>query len=188
MLIKIISVINHQLKGIDIHIKFHYSFVFIDGNVISRDGSEILAWASAQIVCICSVNPHKVIDSAFGTNTNHVSLTSTSLSPSRGEHGRIIFSTKPKILVCDLSLAPAQSFDCKLIIQLRLKKLKKKKFFLFHLVFIDSYEETLPSDLPPSFRGQAVKYSYKLKIGLQKVSSPVKMLHLPLRLITWQSE
>jgi len=127
-----------------------------------RDGSEILAWASAQIVCICSVNPHKVIDSAFGTNTNHVSLTSTSLSPSRGEHGRIIFSTKPKILVCDLSLAPAQSFDY-------------------------SYEETLPSDLPPSFRGQAVKYSYKLKIGLQKVSSPVKMLHLPLRLITWQT-
>jgi len=127
----------------------------------ARSECEILAWASAQIVCICSINPQKVTDSTFGSST-HTTLTTTSLSPSRGEHGCVIFSTKPKILVCDLSLAAAQSAAYK-------------------------YEETLPSDLPPSFRGQAVKYSYKLKIGMQKVGSQIKMLHLPLRLMTWQT-
>lgn len=52
--------------------------------------------------------------------------------------------------------------------------------------FIDVYEEVLPFDLPSSFRGQAVKYSYKIKIGLQRVGSPIKMLHLPFRLMTMQ--
>lgn len=52
--------------------------------------------------------------------------------------------------------------------------------------YIDYYEEILPCDLPPSFRGQAVKYSYKLKIGLQRLGANVKMLHLPLRVMTWQ--
>lgn len=44
----------------------------------------------------------------------------------------------------------------------------------------------MPCDLPPSFRGQAVKYSYKLKVGLQRLGAAVKMLHLPLRVMTWQ--
>ncbi len=63
--------------------------------------------------------------------------------------------------------------------------------FLFSITSIhsdsDIYEETLPSNLPPSFRGQAVKYSYKLKIGLQRVGAAVKLLHVPFRLMTWQS-
>ena len=49
-----------------------------------------------------------------------------------------------------------------------------------------TYEDIVPFELPPSYRGQAVKYSYKLKIGMQRVGAPVKMLHLPLRLMMWQ--
>jgi len=171
----------HHQKGIH-SIKFSI-LSFYDYFLFHR-GCEILAWASAQIVCICSINPQKVTDSAFGSNSTHVSLTTTSLSPSRGEHGSVIFSTKPKILVCDLSLVPTQSAVCKLKI---LKQNVPQKLIRLLLYCTDNYEETLPSDLPPSFRGQAVKYSYKLKIGMQKVGSPIKMLHLPLRLITWQS-
>jgi len=74
----------------------------------------------------------------------------------------VIFSTKPKILVCDLSLSPGQQKDY-------------------------TYEEVLPLHLAPSYRGHAVRYSYKLKIGLQRVGAPVKMLHLSLRLITWKA-
>ena len=83
-------------------------------NVCSLRESETLAWASAQIVCLCSINPQKVSDPSFSTSHSHhgTSATSTSLSPSRGEHGCVIYSTKPKILICDLSLASGQHKEC----------------------------------------------------------------------------
>ncbi|XP_077202788.1 RAB6A-GEF complex partner protein 2 isoform X3 [Paroedura picta] len=48
---------------------------------------------------------------------------------------------------------------------------------------VDSYCETLPVDGPPSFRGQAVKYVYKLTIGCQRVNSPIKLLRVPFRVL-----
>lgn len=45
------------------------------------------------------------------------------------------------------------------------------------------YRETLPGDGPPSYRGQLVKYSYKITIGTQKVNSPIKLLRVPLRVL-----
>ncbi|KAH1169199.1 hypothetical protein KIL84_013789 [Mauremys mutica] len=47
----------------------------------------------------------------------------------------------------------------------------------------DSYCETLPVDGPPSFRGQSVKYVYKLTIGCQRVNSPIKLLRVPFRVL-----
>ncbi|XP_075774456.1 RAB6A-GEF complex partner protein 2 isoform X4 [Pelodiscus sinensis] len=47
----------------------------------------------------------------------------------------------------------------------------------------DSYCETLPAAGPPSFRGQAVKYVYKLTVGCQRVHSPIKLLRLPFRVL-----
>ncbi|XP_074935958.1 RAB6A-GEF complex partner protein 2 isoform X2 [Phalacrocorax aristotelis] len=47
----------------------------------------------------------------------------------------------------------------------------------------DSYSETLPIDGPPSFRGQSVKYVYKLTIGCQRVNSPIKLLRVPFRVL-----
>ncbi len=45
------------------------------------------------------------------------------------------------------------------------------------------YHETIPSDAPPSYRGQAVKYSYKVTIGTQRVNSPIKLLRVPFRVL-----
>uniref|UniRef100_A0A8C1JWV9 RAB6A-GEF complex partner protein 2-like n=1 Tax=Cyprinus carpio TaxID=7962 RepID=A0A8C1JWV9_CYPCA len=47
----------------------------------------------------------------------------------------------------------------------------------------DSYSEVVPTDGPPSFRGQAVKYVYKLTIGCQRVNSPIKLLRVPFRVL-----
>lgn len=75
-----------------------------------------------------------------------------------GERGQCILSTPPKILFCDLRLDPGES----------------KSY---------SYCETLPIDGPPSFRGQSVKYVYKLTIGCQRVNSPIKLLRVPFRVL-----
>lgn len=50
-------------------------------------------------------------------------------------------------------------------------------------LFVDIYRERIPSDSPPSYRGQLVKYSYKITIGTQRVNSPVKLLRLPIRVL-----
>ncbi|ELW70310.1 Retrograde Golgi transport protein RGP1 like protein [Tupaia chinensis] len=47
----------------------------------------------------------------------------------------------------------------------------------------DSYSEVLPIEGPPSFRGQSVKYVYKLTIGCQRVNSPITLLRVPLRVL-----
>lgn len=47
----------------------------------------------------------------------------------------------------------------------------------------DTYSELVPTDGPPSFRGQAVKYVYKLTIGCQRVNSPIKLLRVPFRVL-----
>uniref|UniRef100_A0A3Q2XV12 GP1 homolog, RAB6A GEF complex partner 1 n=1 Tax=Hippocampus comes TaxID=109280 RepID=A0A3Q2XV12_HIPCM len=51
----------------------------------------------------------------------------------------------------------------------------------------DSYGEIVPVDGPPSFRGQAVKYVYKLTIGCQRVNSPIKLLRVPFRVLVLQA-
>lgn len=50
-------------------------------------------------------------------------------------------------------------------------------------MIVDIYRERLPSDSPPSYRGQLVKYSYKITIGAQRVNSPVKLLRVPIRIL-----
>ena len=78
---------------------------------------DVLGWASAQVVCICSINPQKV--QMIGKNVKTSSLPTTvksnctSLTPSRGERGSVIYSSNPKILVCDLKLSGDTITDCK---------------------------------------------------------------------------
>jgi len=130
----------------------------------SRDVQETLAWASAQIICTCSVNEGKVAlpRSSYAVNAPVVTYSQdTSFAPTKGEQGYVVVSTKPKILFCDIRLSPGES-KCVL------------------------YRETLPMEAPPSFRGQAVKYSYKITIGTQRVHSPIKLLKLPIRVLVLQ--
>jgi hypothetical protein len=50
-------------------------------------------------------------------------------------------------------------------------------------IFLDVYEDVVPSESPPSYKGQAVKYSYKVTIGAQKVNQPAKLIRIPFRVM-----
>ncbi|KAG7156534.1 RAB6A-GEF complex partner protein 2-like 1, partial [Homarus americanus] len=45
------------------------------------------------------------------------------------------------------------------------------------------YREILPCDAPPTYRGQLLKYAYKITIGTQRLGSPTKLLRVPIRVI-----
>lgn len=125
-----------------------------------------LAWASAQIHCQCSVNESRVkLPTRIDRSSNELSTDSnascTSFVPSRGEEGRCLLSTQPKILFCDLKLAPGES----------------RNYF---------YSDTIPFDGVPSFKGHTVKYSYKITVGTSRVQGESKLLRLPIRVLVLQ--
>ncbi|CAG9834221.1 unnamed protein product [Diabrotica balteata] len=119
------------------------------------DVFESLAWASAQIHCQCFTDSKVPKDRASENISN---FPVTALSVHTNENARVEVATKPKILFCDLRLSPGQS-----------------KTYI--------YREKIPNDSPPSYRGQLVKYSYKITIGTQRVNSPVKLLRVPIRVL-----
>ncbi|XP_029439041.1 RAB6A-GEF complex partner protein 2 isoform X2 [Rhinatrema bivittatum] len=121
--------------------------------------SEMLAWASAQIHCQFHASENRVLLPPSEDSKHDVQAENeTVFVPNRGERGQCILSTPPKILFCDLRLDPGES----------------KSY---------SYCETLPIEGPPSFRGQSVKYVYKLTIGCQRVNSAIKLLRVPFRVL-----
>ncbi|XP_060518902.1 RAB6A-GEF complex partner protein 2 [Cylas formicarius] len=121
------------------------------------DVFECLAWASAQIHCQCFTDT-KILKDKGVNKHSPIALADTSLGTLTGENAKLVFSTKPKILFCDLRLCPGQT-----------------KTFV--------YKEKIPTDSPPSYRGQLVKYSYKIVIGTQKVNCPVKLTRLHIRVL-----
>ncbi|RZF33861.1 hypothetical protein LSTR_LSTR009885 [Laodelphax striatellus] len=126
----------------------------------NKDVLETLAWASAQIHCLRSTSDKINISTPEAVVPEEVCISSseTSFAPCRGDRGKIVLSTKPKILFCDLRLSPGES-----------------KTYL--------YTEVLPNHSPPSYRGQLVKYSYKITVGTQRVNCPIKQLRVPLRVL-----
>ncbi|CAG9760219.1 unnamed protein product [Ceutorhynchus assimilis] len=117
------------------------------------DVFESLAWASAQIHCQCFT------DAKIHKNEQEkIALANTSLSTVTGDNAKVEFATKPKILFCDLRLSPGQT-----------------RLFV--------YREKVPTDSPPSYRGQLVKYSYKITIGMQKINTPIKQMKVPIRVL-----
>jgi hypothetical protein len=77
----------------------------------------------------------------------------------KGEKGRVIYASNPKILFCDLKLMPNES-----------------KTFVYY--------ETIPEDCPPSYNGTKVKYQYKLSIGTQRVNASIQLLRIPIRILS----
>ncbi|XP_063231541.1 RAB6A-GEF complex partner protein 2 isoform X2 [Bacillus rossius redtenbacheri] len=128
----------------------------------NSDVFENLVWASVQIHCQCSTSSrvaYPSADNAYAAEEISTANTAdTSFAPCRGERGHVVLSTKPKILFCDLRLSTGES-----------------KSYM--------YSEVLPSEAPPSYRGQAVKYSYKVTIGTQRVNSLIKLLRVPIRVL-----
>lgn len=127
----------------------------------SQNNVDCLAWASVQINCQCSVSDTRInLPNTRKLSSEEISPSSsdTSFVPNRGEQGMTVLSTKPRILFCDLKLKPGES----------------KSF---------AFEDVIPADAPPSYRGQAIKYSYKLIIGAQMLEHPTKLLRIPFRVL-----
>ncbi|XP_077988860.1 RAB6A-GEF complex partner protein 2-like [Glandiceps talaboti] len=117
-----------------------------------------LAWASAQIHCQCNISESRVLLPSSASSEQSKSGNETTFVPSRGERGITVLSSQPKILFCDLTLVPGES----------------RTFY---------YKEVIPRDAPPSYKGQSVKYSYKVTIGTQRLNSPTKLLRVPFRVL-----
>uniref|UniRef100_A0A1A9X448 RAB6A-GEF complex partner protein 2 n=1 Tax=Glossina brevipalpis TaxID=37001 RepID=A0A1A9X448_9MUSC len=117
---------------------------------------ENLAWASAQLHCYRKTS--------FNVNSQGKPLDlsemigKTALDAVTQAPGDIIITTKPKILFCDLKLKPNES-----------------KIYFFN--------EFVPRNGPPTYRGQDIKYFYRLTIATQRVKSKVQTLAVPIRVL-----
>lgn len=89
---------------------------------------------------------------------NSLTNRDTAFHPLKDERGQVVFSTKPKFLFCDL-------------------KLKFKESQLFH------FNDKLPDYSPPSYNGNAIRYFYKITIGIQRVNSTIKLLPVPFKVL-----
>ncbi|CAF0735384.1 unnamed protein product [Didymodactylos carnosus] len=135
----------------------------------SSNSVEKLSWASVQLHCQRYVNEQKVnlqrqatnvktTSSASNNNTvvkEVIPADSTAFIATKGETGQTIYTSKPCVLFCDLKLQPGEI----------------------------SYSETIATHVAPSFRGQYVKYSYKLTIGTQRVNCPTTLIRVPFRVL-----
>uniref|UniRef100_A0A914V2V0 RGP1 n=1 Tax=Plectus sambesii TaxID=2011161 RepID=A0A914V2V0_9BILA len=120
---------------------------------------ESLAWCSVQLHCQEVLNGGRVKVPPSRQQKKSTHGPNTALLPGRGENGFTVHASRPTVLFCDLQLRPeeSRSFRC---------------------------TEVLPEeDTPPTYKGHAVKYMYKLTIGVQHVNSPVKLLRIPLRVL-----
>jgi len=129
------------------------------------DAGVVLAWASAQLNCFCTVSDSKVaiLDKSVtrkSSNPGHGPQSQqTSFQPTAGEAGLAVLSTPTKILFCDLSLYPGE----------------RRTY---------SYTETVPHTASPTYRGTSVKYSYKVTIGTQRLNCQTSMLRVPIRVLS----
>lgn len=120
---------------------------------------ETLAWASAQIDCVCLTNSKVPILSSGSASLTPASLSDTAFKTVKSnDKGHVVFSSKPKIIFCDLQVNPGTS-----------------KSFM--------YRETLPPEAPPYYLGKLVRYTYKITFGTQRVNCPIKLLRVPLRVL-----
>ncbi|KAH8418480.1 hypothetical protein KR009_004822 [Drosophila setifemur] len=117
---------------------------------------ENLAWASAQLHC------YRKTSYSSSTADKTAELTEmigrTALDAVTQAPGEVIVATKPKILFCDLRLLPGDS----------------KMYF---------FNEFVPRDGPPTYRGHDIRYFYKITIATQRVKSKVQTLTVPIRVL-----
>ncbi|TPX68846.1 hypothetical protein SpCBS45565_g02868 [Spizellomyces sp. 'palustris'] len=154
------------------------------GSAPSPMGSkpESITWAYVQMTGHFSVDPAFIKASAFealkskvmyrsaavtgggvgGGGTLGISSTKSSPNDRSAETKNLpLYSTPPSILFTDLSLAPGESKTYK-------------------------YEILLPANLPPSHRGKAIRFSYKLIVGIQRggIAHRSQVIQLPFRVFS----
>ncbi len=156
--------------------------------IISSRTFEKISWASVQLHCQRYVNEQKVnlqqqiantkSNDSLATNIDIVPLDSTALIATKGETGQTVYTSKPCVLFCDLKLQPGETRTCSY--SFLFVKRWTLKYFSYDL---DSYSETISTHVPPTFRGNYVKYSYKLTIGTQRVNCPTSLIRVPFRVL-----
>ncbi|EDV94791.1 RAB6A-GEF complex partner protein 2 [Drosophila grimshawi] len=117
---------------------------------------ENLAWASVQLHCYRKTsysNPIADKSAELAELIGRTALDAVTQTP-----GEVIVATKPKILFCDLRLQPGDT-----------------KIYFFN--------ELVPRDGPPTYRGHDIRYFYKITIATQRVKSKVQTLTLPIRVL-----
>ncbi|KAI9011338.1 Rgp1-domain-containing protein [Gaertneriomyces semiglobifer] len=151
------------------------------GSAPSEFGShpEQITWAYAQMTGHFSIDPNFVKPAAFASLKSAVMYRAAgvpgsgmggggSLALATGAQGDNsetknlpLYSTPPSILFTNLSLGPGENQSYK-------------------------YEITLPTSLPPSHRGKAVRFSYKLIIGVQRggIAHRSQVIQLPFRVFS----
>ncbi|XP_033238750.1 RAB6A-GEF complex partner protein 2 isoform X1 [Drosophila pseudoobscura] len=117
---------------------------------------ENLAWASAQLHCYRKTSYST--PAADKTQELTELIGRTALDAVTQAPGEVIVATKPKILFCDLKLQPGET-----------------KIYFFN--------EFVPRDGPPTYRGHDIRYFYKITIATQRVKSKVQTLTVPIRVL-----
>ncbi|KRG01788.1 RAB6A-GEF complex partner protein 2 isoform X2 [Drosophila mojavensis] len=115
-----------------------------------------LAWASVQLHCYRKTSYST--QSADKTAELAELIGRTALDAVTQTPGEVIVATKPKILFCDLKLQPGET----------------KMYF---------FNEFVPRDGPPTYRGHDIRYFYKITIATQRVKSKVQTLTVPIRVL-----
>ena len=76
---------------------------------------QVILWSCAQIDCHCYTDESKVVLNSLQYNDSNQNKDneSTSFQPNKDRVGISIYSSKPKILFCNVALKPNESRSCK---------------------------------------------------------------------------
>jgi hypothetical protein len=146
-----------------------------------------IAWVALQLHGICSVEPARVamrelpaVSSVFLPPTvrdkpssvgKHGAMAATAL-PNLADFGPNTFcflSTPLSIVACDVAVGHSKQVGYS---SCRLSHQRQVMFFV-----------ALPLDLPPSYKGLAVRYQYLLTVAAQKSRYPAMVSRLPVRVL-----
>ncbi|KAF8359992.1 hypothetical protein PRIPAC_94987, partial [Pristionchus pacificus] len=130
------------------------SSIYLTGETISIEVHLENGGRNREILAWGSVQ--LTCDRTFGRRKTLEGTTSTSIS--KGAFN--VFSSVPQVIFCDVDLLPGQSktFTCKITIPL--------------------------NGIPPSFKGHYIRYVNRITLAVARIRSTVRMLHLPLRILS----
>ena len=95
---------------------FKSSHSFLQDISCQNSSEQIVLWSCAQIDCHCYIDESKVILNSLRYNTTDDNkaneIQATSFQPNKDRVGTSVYSSKPKILFCNLSLRPGETKSC----------------------------------------------------------------------------
>uniref|UniRef100_A0A914GX30 RAB6A-GEF complex partner protein 2 n=1 Tax=Globodera rostochiensis TaxID=31243 RepID=A0A914GX30_GLORO len=114
-----------------------------------------LAWGCVQLHCEGNVSTAQKATDRRHNRSSSSAASSTAVTRAK----QAIFSSEPAILFCDIRLAPGavQNFET---------------------------QKEIPLDLPPSFKGHFAKYFWYISVATQQVDAPIKMVQLPIKVLS----